>query len=85
MRDLDAVVIGVPGTIDPATEQLRYAKHLTGWHQPGILTMLAEAIGTDIRVENDVNLAATAEHRMGRPSAAATSSSSGPTRASVAP
>ncbi|WP_206665851.1 ROK family transcriptional regulator [Pedococcus bigeumensis] len=65
VRDLDAVVIGAPGSIDPATEQLRYAKHLTGWHQPGILTSLAEAIGTDIRVENDVNLAATAEHRAG--------------------
>jgi predicted NBD/HSP70 family sugar kinase len=65
VRDLDAVVIGIPGTIDLATEQLRYAKHLTGWHQPGILTMLADAIGTDIRVENDVNLAATAEHRQG--------------------
>ena len=65
VRDLDAVVIGAPGSLDPATEQLRYAKHLTGWHQAGILTSLADLIGTEIRVENDVNLAATAEHRIG--------------------
>lgn len=65
VRDLDAVVIGAPGSLDPATEQLRYAKHLTGWHREGILSSLTEAIGIAVRVENDVNLAATAEHRLG--------------------
>jgi predicted NBD/HSP70 family sugar kinase len=65
LTDLDAVVIGTPGSFDPATQQLRYAKHLSGWHQPGILTALGESLGAEVRVENDVNLAALAEHRVG--------------------
>jgi predicted NBD/HSP70 family sugar kinase len=65
LADLDGVVIGTPGSFDPATQQLRYAKHLSGWHRPGILSSLAESLGTDVRVENDVNLAALAEHRVG--------------------
>jgi predicted NBD/HSP70 family sugar kinase len=65
LDDLDSAVIGTPGSFDLSTQQLRYAKHLSGWHHAGVLTELAGALGTDVRVENDVNLAALAEHRVG--------------------
>ncbi|MGW5241475.1 ROK family transcriptional regulator [Monashia sp. NPDC004114] len=65
VADLDAVVIGTPGSFDPATGRLSYAKHLTGWHSPGLLGELSEAVGSPVHVENDVNLAALAERHTG--------------------
>ncbi len=62
---LDQVVIGIPGAFDPDTHRLRYAGHVPGWHSPTLLAELAEALGTPIAVENDVNLAALAERRTG--------------------
>ena len=62
---LHRVAIGTPGAFDPANRQLRYARHLPGWHGPHLLERLAEAVGTPFDVENDVNLAATAEMRAG--------------------
>src|SRR4051794_30701136 len=35
--DLRRVVIGTPGAFDPRTGQLRYARHLAGWHDPDLL------------------------------------------------
>ena len=65
VADLDAVVIGTPGSFDRATGRLSYAKHLTGWHTPGLLDELADACGSPVHVENDVNLAALAERHTG--------------------
>ncbi|MFJ4121787.1 ROK family transcriptional regulator [[Kitasatospora] papulosa] len=63
--DLDAVVIGTPGAIDPHTGQLRYAPHLPGWHSRTLLADLAEVVGRPVVIENDVNLAAVAEQYEG--------------------
>ncbi|MDF6021109.1 ROK family transcriptional regulator [Streptomyces sp. JH34] len=63
--DLDAVVIGTPGAIDPHTGQLRYAPHLPGWHSRTLLADLAEVVGRPVVIENDVNLAAIAEQYEG--------------------
>ncbi|MGQ4410643.1 ROK family transcriptional regulator [[Kitasatospora] papulosa] len=63
--DLDAVVIGTPGAIDPHTGQLRYAPHLPGWHSRTLLADLAEVVGRHVVIENDVNLAAVAEQYEG--------------------
>ncbi|RZS90029.1 putative NBD/HSP70 family sugar kinase [Motilibacter rhizosphaerae] len=63
--DLDAVVAGTPGSFDPETGELRYAKHLLGWHEPGLVDRLRSAVGVPFALENDVNLVALAERRAG--------------------
>ena len=63
--DLTTLVVGTPGAFDPRTQRLRYARHLPGWHSPELLTALADALGTTVVVENDVNLAAIAELKVG--------------------
>jgi predicted NBD/HSP70 family sugar kinase len=62
---LHRVSIGTPGGFDPTTGRLRYAMHLPGWHSPQLLDELAAAIAVPLEVENDVNLAAIAEQRIG--------------------
>ncbi|MER6322333.1 ROK family transcriptional regulator [Streptomyces coelicoflavus] len=59
------VVIGTPGAFDPGTGRLRYASHLPGWHSPTLLDELAAALPMPVEYENDVNLAAVAEQRLG--------------------
>jgi predicted NBD/HSP70 family sugar kinase len=65
LADLRAVVIATPGSLDPSRHRLDYAKHLSGWHEPALLDRLTGACGTEVHVENDVNLAALAEQRVG--------------------
>ncbi|MFI6944356.1 ROK family transcriptional regulator [Streptomyces sp. NPDC050418] len=62
---LHRVVIGTPGAFDPGTGRLRYASHLPGWHSPDLLDALAAALPMPVEYENDVNLAAVAEQRLG--------------------
>jgi predicted NBD/HSP70 family sugar kinase len=64
--DLDRMVIGTPGAFDPVTGRLRYARHLSGWHDPDLLARITEAVGVPVDGENDVNLAAVAEREIGR-------------------
>ncbi|WP_187369984.1 ROK family transcriptional regulator [Streptomyces boluensis] len=63
--ELHRVVIGTPGAFDPNTGRLRYASHLPGWHSPTLLDELAAALPMPLGYENDVNLAALAEQRIG--------------------
>ncbi|WP_413757274.1 ROK family transcriptional regulator [Streptomyces sp. MMBL 11-3] len=63
--DLRRLVIGTPGAFDPNTGRLRYASHLPGWHSPALLDELAAALPMPVEYENDVNLAAMAEQRLG--------------------
>ncbi|NLU66409.1 ROK family transcriptional regulator [Streptomyces sp. HNM0574] len=62
---LHRIVIGTPGAFDPGTGRLRYASHLPGWHSPTLLDEIAAAVHAPVRYENDVNLAAVAEWRLG--------------------
>ncbi|WP_410538512.1 ROK family protein [Streptomyces sp. KL2] len=62
---LHRVVIGTPGAFDPRTGRLRYASHLPGWHSPDLLEELAAALPMPLEYDNDVNLAAVAEQRLG--------------------
>ncbi|MFB9391263.1 ROK family transcriptional regulator [Streptomyces coeruleoprunus] len=64
-EDLHRVVIGTPGAFDPSTGRLRYASHLPGWHSPSLLEELAAALPMPVEYENDVNLVAVAEQRLG--------------------
>ncbi|WP_031507509.1 ROK family transcriptional regulator [Streptomyces megasporus] len=62
---LHRVVIGTPGAFDPRTGRLRYASHLPGWHSPTLLEELAAALPVPLEYDNDVNLVAVAEQRLG--------------------
>lgn len=62
---LHRVVIGTPGAFDPGTGRLRYASHLPGWHSPTLLDELAAFLPMPVEYENDVNLVAVAEQRLG--------------------
>ncbi|MFF7436946.1 ROK family protein [Streptomyces sp. NPDC008122] len=64
-EDVRRLVIGTPGAFDPATGRLRYASHLPGWHSPTLLEELAAALPMPFEYENDVNLVALAERRLG--------------------
>ncbi|BBC36313.1 ROK family protein [Streptomyces graminofaciens] len=63
--DVRRLVIGTPGAFDPGTGRLRYASHLPGWHSPTLLEELAAALPMPVEYENDVNLVALAEQRLG--------------------
>ncbi|WP_455360053.1 ROK family transcriptional regulator [Streptomyces sp. SYSU K21746] len=63
--EVHRVVIGTPGAFDPGTGRLRYAGHLPGWHSPTLLDDLAAVLPMPVAYENDVNLAAIAEQRLG--------------------
>ncbi|MFI6287690.1 ROK family protein [Streptomyces sp. NPDC051018] len=63
--DIHRLVIGTPGAFDPSTGRLRYASHLPGWHSPTLLDELAAVLPMPVEYENDVNLVALAEQRLG--------------------
>ncbi|MER6101972.1 ROK family transcriptional regulator [Streptomyces sp. NPDC001832] len=63
--EVHRVVIGTPGAFDPGTGRLRYASHLPGWHSPTLLEELAAFLPMPVEYENDVNLVAVAEQRLG--------------------
>ncbi|MDO5082696.1 MAG: ROK family protein [Arachnia propionica] len=59
-------VIGSPGVFAPKRGVMDYADQLPGWHRPKLINMLVEELGGQVRIENDVNLAALAESIHGR-------------------
>lgn len=61
---LRTVVVGTPGVIDPETGDLRFAFDLPEWHA-GLRAALTEDLSCPVEIENDVNLAAVAEHTTG--------------------
>ncbi|GGW65232.1 hypothetical protein GCM10010350_57400 [Streptomyces galilaeus] len=63
--DVRRLVVATPGAFDPTTGRLRYASHLPGWHSPTLLDDLAAALPMPVEYENDVNLVAVAEQRLG--------------------
>lgn len=76
LTDLNHVVIGLGGAIDPQTGRLGFARHLPGWHDAGLIARLRTGLVPPARlaagarhpvvdVENDVNLAAVAEQAGG--------------------
>ncbi|MFD7631347.1 ROK family transcriptional regulator [Streptomyces sp. NPDC059851] len=64
--DVHRTVVATPGSFDPGTGVLRYADHLPrGWHSPTLREELAAALPMPVAYENDVDLAAVAEQRLG--------------------
>jgi predicted NBD/HSP70 family sugar kinase len=61
---LSAFVIGSPGVVDPVSGDPQFSFNLPAWHA-GVLAGLREALHKNVLIENDVNLAAMAEHATG--------------------
>uniref|UniRef100_A0AAU1LMG8 ROK family transcriptional regulator n=1 Tax=Streptomyces sp. NBC_00148 TaxID=2903626 RepID=A0AAU1LMG8_9ACTN len=61
---LHSVGIGAPGLIDPVTGELRDTAGLPAWHG-GLVRELQQRLAATVLVENETNLAAVAEHRVG--------------------
>jgi predicted NBD/HSP70 family sugar kinase len=63
-RTMHAVVVGAPGMVDPQTGDLTPVNDVPGW-RPSLLSALRHRVGAPVILENEVNLAAIAEHRAG--------------------
>ncbi|CAM5725380.1 Transcriptional regulator OS=Streptomyces antimycoticus OX=68175 GN=SANT12839_078710 PE=3 SV=1 [Streptomyces antimycoticus] len=61
---LHHIGIGVPGLIDPATGELNSTGGLPSWHRE-LATALHRDLAAPVLLENEVDLAAVAERRMG--------------------
>lgn len=59
-------VVGVQAAVAPRTGDIALVGELPGWPRQGLRAHLEDALGIDVRVENDVNLAAIAERDAGR-------------------
>lgn len=64
--ELAGVGVAVPGSVSPTGGVVHFAPNL-GWHQVPLATLLSERLGVDapVRVGNDANLGAIAEHSRG--------------------
>jgi predicted NBD/HSP70 family sugar kinase len=62
-RALHTVVLGTPGLVDPRTGAVTGSGVPGG--RPDLGAALRDALGTRVRLENEVNLGAIAEHREG--------------------
>ena len=61
---LHSVGIGAPGLVDPVTGELRATAGLPAWHRR-LVAALQERLPATVLVENETNLAALAEQRLG--------------------
>lgn len=60
------VGIGVPGPVPPGSGIVQTLVNIDGWEKPVPLgPMLEDRLGTPVVVDNDVNVATLAEHRLG--------------------
>ena len=67
-RKLAFVVVGSPGVFEPSTGHVAMAHNLPGWGRQGVFDDLRNRLGTEMRFENDVNLATLGErwHGLGK-------------------
>ncbi|MDQ0841526.1 ROK family transcriptional regulator [Streptomyces sp. V1I6] len=61
---LHSVCVGAPGLIDPSTGELRDTTGLPAWHRM-LVAALQQRLPARVIVENETNLAAVAEQRLG--------------------
>lgn len=65
LNSVSHVCIGVPSSVDPRSDELSSVEALPGWSRKAVRKQIADALGCEVRVENDVNLAAVAERNLG--------------------
>jgi predicted NBD/HSP70 family sugar kinase len=61
---LDAVVVGTPGLVDPASGDISFVADLPRWHA-NLRAGLRRRLGVEVLLDNEVNLVGLAEHRLG--------------------
>jgi predicted NBD/HSP70 family sugar kinase len=61
---LHTIAVGAPGLVDPATGELRVTGQLPVWHS-ALVAEVRRRIGVPVLLDNEVNLAALAEQRLG--------------------
>src|SRR5690606_20610901 len=66
LAGVEAVGIGTPGTVDPATGRTRLSQNIAGLDTFDLRGFLEGELGRPVRFENDANLAAVAEWWRGR-------------------
>ncbi len=64
-RDVTYAVVGSPGVFQESRKQVALAHNLPGWGREGLVEALQRELGTNLGVENDVNLAALGERWKG--------------------
>jgi predicted NBD/HSP70 family sugar kinase len=64
LEQINRVMMATPGIIDPKSNDIGFAWELPSWHR-GLHEALEADLGRPVVIENDVNLAAVAEHRDG--------------------
>ena len=65
-RDITVACVGSPGVFDDEGDHPSLAHNLPGWSRTGVLDAVRDELGTHVLFENDVNLAALGEARLGR-------------------
>jgi predicted NBD/HSP70 family sugar kinase len=64
--DIVCTVLASPGVLDPAAGRLDLTPNLPGWGRAGLVDELLAALGDQLIVENDINLAAIGERTFGK-------------------
>jgi predicted NBD/HSP70 family sugar kinase len=59
------VMVGIPGAIDPRTGRVSLIPNIAGLEDFDVLGFLRGRFGSDVAIENDVNLAMLGEHALG--------------------
>jgi len=59
------VMVGIPGAIDPRTGRVTLTPNIAGLEDFDVLGFLRGRFGSDVAIENDVNLAMLGEHALG--------------------
>ena len=65
MTEVLAVGVGIPAPVDATSGMVSASGVLRGWDWVPVPQVLGERLGVPVRVENDANLGALAEHRIG--------------------
>ena len=63
--NVKVVAIGIPGSVDPTSDELLFAETLEGWPTKGVRELLEKDLGLTVLIDNDAKLAAVAERREG--------------------
>lgn len=65
-KKIRLAVIGAPGAPDPSTGRILLAPNIAGFDEMDVLGAFEKALGVDVILENDVNLAVLGENWLGQ-------------------
>jgi predicted NBD/HSP70 family sugar kinase len=65
LSEILAVTVGTPGTVSPSKERVGKSPGMPGWPDVDVVATLRQAVGCEVELENDANLAAVGERALG--------------------